>query len=99
MQAPNAFGWRSASDFLGWWNLYFIAKLALFAMGLIGFHLVENLVFAGALAAMSVPRRGASARGSACRWRSRCSTTTRGCRGSRAWHRRRGWSPASAART
>ena len=56
MQASNAFGWRSASDLLGWWNLYFIAKLALFAMGLIGFHLVENLLFAAALAAMSVPK-------------------------------------------
>lgn len=56
MQAPSAFGWRSASDLLGWWNLYFIAKLALFAMGLIGFHLVENLLFAAALAAMSVPK-------------------------------------------
>jgi cellulose synthase operon protein YhjU len=56
MQAPNPFGWRSASDLLGWWNLYFIVKLVLFAMGLMGLHLVENLVFAALLAAMSVPR-------------------------------------------
>ena len=55
VQASNTFGWRSASDLLGWWNLYFIAKLVLFALGFMGFHLVENLVFALALAAMSVP--------------------------------------------
>ena len=55
MQPSNAFGWKAASDLLGWWNLYFIAKLALFAMGLMGFHVVENLVFAIVLAAMSVP--------------------------------------------
>ena len=84
MQAPNAFGCRSASDLLGRWNLYFIAKLALFAMGLIGFHLVENLGSPWRSPRCRCPRRGASARGSACRWRSRCSTTTRGCRGSRA---------------
>ena len=56
MQASNAFGWRSASDLLGWWNLYFIAKLVLFAMGLMGFHLVENLAFAVALAALSMTK-------------------------------------------
>jgi cellulose synthase operon protein YhjU len=56
VQASNAFGWRPASDLLGWWSLYFVAKLVLFAMGLAGFHLVENLVFAAALAAMSPPR-------------------------------------------
>ena len=56
LPASNAFGWKAASDLLGWWNLYFIAKLALFAMGSIGLHLVENLVFAAALAAMSVPK-------------------------------------------
>src|SRR5213079_2475571 len=53
---PPAFGLRAASDRLGWWNLYFIAKLALFATGLIGFHLVENLVFAAALFAMAAPK-------------------------------------------
>jgi cellulose synthase operon protein YhjU len=56
MEASKTFGWKSASDFLGWWNLYFIAKLVLFALGVIGFHLVENLVFAALLAAMSVPQ-------------------------------------------
>ena len=56
MQAPSAFGWKAASDLLGWWNLYFVAKLVLFAMGLMGLHLVENLLFAAALAAMSAPR-------------------------------------------
>lgn len=44
------FGFRSVSDRLGLWNLYFIAKLVLFAMGLIGLHLVENLVFLAILA-------------------------------------------------
>ena len=53
---PNVFGWRAASDLLGWWNLYFVAKLVLFAMGLMGLHLWENLVFAAALAAMSAPK-------------------------------------------
>ena len=38
------------------WNLYFIAKLALFAFGLIGFHLVENLAFAALLLVMGRPR-------------------------------------------
>jgi cellulose synthase operon protein YhjU len=38
------------------WNLYFIAKLALFALGLIGFHLVENLAFAAVLIVMARPR-------------------------------------------
>ena len=56
METPKTPGWKSASDFLGWWNLYFVAKLVLFAMGVIGFHLVENLVFAAVLAAMSVPK-------------------------------------------
>ncbi|HEX5129891.1 MAG TPA: cellulose biosynthesis protein BcsG [Usitatibacter sp.] len=56
MKTSNAFGWKAGSDLLGWWNLYFIAKLVLFAMGLIGLHLVENLAFAVALAAMSVPK-------------------------------------------
>lgn len=32
---------------LGGWNYYFIAKLLLFWMGLIGFHSLENLAFAG----------------------------------------------------
>ena len=56
MEAAPAFGFRSVSDRLGAWNFYFIAKLVLFAMGLIGFHLVENLVFAAALFAMATPR-------------------------------------------
>ena len=55
MQAP-ALGWRRVSDRLGAWNYYFVAKLALFALGLIDFHLVENLVFAAALFAMAHPR-------------------------------------------
>ena len=56
MEAAPAFGFRRVSDRLGWWNLYFIAKLALFALGLIGFHLIENLVFAAVLGAMAAPR-------------------------------------------
>ena len=54
--AAPAFGFRAVSDRLGWWNLYFIAKLVLFAMGLIGLHLVENLLFAAALFAMAAPK-------------------------------------------
>jgi len=56
MEAAPAFGFRSVSDRLGWWNAYFIAKLALFALGLMGFHLVENLVFVVVLGAMAAPR-------------------------------------------
>jgi cellulose synthase operon protein YhjU len=56
MEAAPAFGFRRVSDRLGWWNLYFIAKLALFVLGLIGLHLVENLAFAVALGAMAGPR-------------------------------------------
>lgn len=56
MEAPPAFGLRKISDRLGAWNFYFIAKLVLFAMGLIGFHLVENLVFAAVLFALAAPR-------------------------------------------
>jgi cellulose synthase operon protein YhjU len=56
MEAAPAFGFRRVSDRLGWWNLYFVAKLALFALGLIGFHLLENLVFAVILGAMAAPR-------------------------------------------
>ena len=56
MAAPPVFGFRSVSDRLGAWNFYFIAKLVLFAMGLIGLHLVENLVFAVFLFAMAAPR-------------------------------------------
>jgi cellulose synthase operon protein YhjU len=48
--SPPPFGFRSVSDRLGLWNLYFIAKLVLFAMGLMGLHLVENLVFLAILA-------------------------------------------------
>jgi signal transduction histidine kinase len=33
------------------WNLYFVVKAALFALGLIDFHLVENLAFAALLLA------------------------------------------------
>ncbi|MDH5539345.1 MAG: cellulose biosynthesis protein BcsG, partial [Rhizobacter sp.] len=34
---------------LGWWNAYFLAKLALFWQGVIGLHAIENLAFAAAL--------------------------------------------------
>jgi cellulose synthase operon protein YhjU len=43
-------GWRGASDLLGPWNFYFLAKLLLLWRGLIGFHLLENLALAAALA-------------------------------------------------
>ena len=56
MEAAPSFGFRRVSDRLGWWNLYFVAKLALFVLGLIGFHPVENLVFAVVLGAMAAPR-------------------------------------------
>ena len=56
MAASPVFGWRSVSDRLGWWNFYFIAKLALLALGLIGFHLWENLAFAAVLGGMAGPR-------------------------------------------
>jgi|SRR5689334_10205471 len=56
MEAAPAFGFRSISDRLGWWNAYFIAKLALFALGLMGLHLVENLAFVVVLGAMAGPR-------------------------------------------
>jgi cellulose synthase operon protein YhjU len=55
VQAPS-FGFRSASDRLGAWNFYFIAKVALFALGLIELHLWENVLFAAALFAMAAPR-------------------------------------------
>jgi len=55
MQAP-ALGWKRGSDRLGAWSYYFVAKAALYALGLIDFHLVENLVFAAALFAMAHPR-------------------------------------------
>src|SRR5258706_4198144 len=55
MQAP-ALGWKRGSDRLGAWSYYFVAKAALFALGLIDLHLVENLVFAVALVAMADPR-------------------------------------------
>ena len=54
--APAAFGWKSASDRLGAWNLYFVAKLALFALGLLGLHLVENVLFLAALFALGDAR-------------------------------------------
>ena len=44
------------ADRLGLWNLYFVVKAALFALGLIDFHLVENLAFAALLLAMAAPR-------------------------------------------
>ena len=44
------------ADRLGLWSLYFAAKAALFALGLIDLHLVENLVFAAVLFAMAHPR-------------------------------------------
>ena len=34
---------------LGWWNIYFILKFALFYQGKIGFHALENLSFAAFL--------------------------------------------------
>ena len=52
MQAPK-FGWTRVSDRLGAWNFYFIAKAALFALGLVDFHLWANLAFAAALAAIA----------------------------------------------
>jgi cellulose synthase operon protein YhjU len=55
MRAPS-FGWKRVHDRLGAWNFYFIAKAALFALGLVDFHLVANLAFAAALAAMAHPR-------------------------------------------
>jgi cellulose synthase operon protein YhjU len=55
MKAP-AFGLQRVSDRLGAWNFYFAAKLALYALGLIDFHLWENLAFAAALFAMAMPR-------------------------------------------
>jgi cellulose synthase operon protein YhjU len=55
MQA-RGWGWRRTSDRLGAWNLYFAAKAALFALGLIDLHLVENLAFAALLFAMAAPR-------------------------------------------
>ena len=55
MRAPS-FGWKRVHDRLGAWNYYFIAKAALFALGLADFHLLANLAFAAALAAMAHPR-------------------------------------------
>ncbi|MBW2941670.1 cellulose biosynthesis protein BcsG [Zhongshania aquimaris] len=34
---------------LGWWNLYFICKIALYTQGLIDFHALENFTFAACL--------------------------------------------------
>lgn len=53
---PPLWGWKRASDLLGAWNFYFIAKLVLFAMGLVGLHLAVNLAFVALLAAMSLPQ-------------------------------------------
>lgn len=57
MQAPTPpmFGFRSVSDRLGAWNLYFIAKLVLVVLGLTGLHLLANLAFVAVLAAMAHP--------------------------------------------
>jgi cellulose synthase operon protein YhjU len=55
MNAP-AYGFKSVSDRLGAWNFYFVAKLALYALGIADFHLWENLAFAAALFAMAAPR-------------------------------------------
>lgn len=55
-------GWRRASDLLGPWNFYFIAKLLLFWRGLIGFHLLENLLFLAALAVPVASPRGRKVR-------------------------------------
>src|SRR5881392_4098628 len=57
MQAPPTFGFKSVSDRLGVWNYYFVAKLVLFAMGVIGLHLIENLVLVVILAGpLAAPR-------------------------------------------
>ncbi len=57
MKPPPAFGLGRASDRLGWWSLYFIAKVLLFWRGLVGFHLVENLVLLALLAGpLAAPR-------------------------------------------
>jgi cellulose synthase operon protein YhjU len=58
MAAPPVFGLKSASDRLGVWNFYFLAKLVLLAMGLIGLHLVENLAFALVLGGPLAAARG-----------------------------------------
>ena len=42
---------------LGWWNAYFLAKLALLWQGVIGLHGLENLAFAAALL-VPLRRRG-----------------------------------------
>jgi cellulose synthase operon protein YhjU len=42
---------------LGWWNAYFLAKLALLWQGVIGLHALENLAFAAALL-VPLRRRG-----------------------------------------
>lgn len=55
-QPVGAGAWRGAADLLGAWNAYFIAKLALFAMGIIGLHVAANIAFAALLAAMAHPR-------------------------------------------
>lgn len=40
---------------LGWWNLYFLIKLGLYAKGAIDFHLLENIAF---IAALLIPLQG-----------------------------------------
>ncbi|HUP96650.1 MAG TPA: cellulose biosynthesis protein BcsG [Usitatibacter sp.] len=56
MEALTAFSMKRVADRLGAWNFYFIAKLVLLALGLLGFHLLENLVFAAALVVMAPSR-------------------------------------------
>ena len=45
--APS--GHRTPAPRLGWWNVYFLAKLVLYWKGIIGFHALENLAFAALL--------------------------------------------------
>jgi len=56
METQSTFGFGPASDRLGWWNAYFIGKLVLLAFGLIGLHLVPNLLLLALLFAMGDPR-------------------------------------------
>ena len=48
--SPPPFGFGKASDQLGAWSFYFIAKLVLFWRDLIGLHPIENLAFVLVLA-------------------------------------------------
>lgn len=56
-RSPRPFGLGRASDLLGPWSIYFVAKLLLFWRELVGFHVVENMMFAIVLAVpLSSPR-------------------------------------------